>query len=354
MGNQTVIKKIGALLGMPAQVVRRQHYDLHRADFDETSCQFVSSRGIARACHPLVDLSRASATRIDHSAFRKLRAGDPVYLFTECIPEFVEAYLPRLEKPFTLVTGADDHSGSAKSIGASAIKTLLEHELVSRWFAQNAEIVHPKLTPIPIGVDYHVLAGNHRRPWRTFQSPRDQERDLFAVRARAPAIIERSCTAYSNWHFFLGRGDRQECFDRIDHACVFFEPVPVPRTQSWTNNARHLFTISPLGAGLDCHRTWEALLLGTIPIVHTSPLDGLYDGLPVCIVDDWAQVDAEFLQDRRNEMLERRYDFSTLLQRYWRELIISGDASRQDPLTLQEFLSRDGRAISPGVHSSGD
>lgn len=340
MGNQTVLKKLEALLGMPAQIMRRQHYDLHRADYDETSCKFVSSRGIAKACHPLVDLSRTGATRIDRSAFVRLRAGQPVYLFTDCITEFVEAYLPHMEKPFTLVTGADDHSVSAESLGASTIKTLLDHELVSRWFAQNAEIAHRKVTPIPIGVDYHVLAGNHHRPWRTFQSPLEQERDLLAVRARAPAITDRSCTAYSNWHFFLGRGDRQQCFDRIDHGCVYFEPVPVPRTQSWTNNTQHLFTVSPLGAGLDCHRTWEALLLGTIPIVRRSPLDGLYDGLPVCIVDDWAQVNTAFLRGKRDEMLEGRYDFAKLLQRYWRDRITNEKTLQSEQVTLQDFMGK--------------
>jgi hypothetical protein len=50
------------------------------------------------------------------------------------------------------------------------------------------------------------------------------------------------------------------------------------------------FVLSPHGRGLDCYRTWEALLMGAIPIVKRSPLDPLFDGLPVVIVDDWSEI----------------------------------------------------------------
>ena len=33
-----------------------------------------------------------------------------------------------------------------------------------------------------------------------------------------------------------------------------------------------LFTYSPLGKGLDCHRTWECMCLGGIAIVQWSPI----------------------------------------------------------------------------------
>ena len=46
---------------------------------------------------------------------------------------------------------------------------------------------------------------------------------------------------------------------------------------------KYKFILSPPGAGFDCHRTWEALYLGAIPIVKTSSLDPLYKDLPVVI-----------------------------------------------------------------------
>ena len=48
--------------------------------------------------------------------------------------------------------------------------------------------------------------------------------------------------------------------------------------------------LSPPGVGLDCHRTWEALACGNIVLVPPSPLDGLYEGLPVIPVEDWNNI----------------------------------------------------------------
>ena len=85
--------------------------------------------------------------------------------------------------------------------------------------------------------------------------------------------------------------------------------------------AHYKFALSPRGWGPDCYRTWEALLVGTIPIVRrcqfdmylvrsddvvdsgmkctiTSPaggeLDKLYQDLPVLIIDNWEELTDEF------------------------------------------------------------
>jgi hypothetical protein len=60
---------------------------------------------------------------------------------------------------------------------------------------------------------------------------------------------------------------------------------------------QHRFVLSPRGNGLDAHRTWEALLVGAIPIVRSSALNPLYDGLPVLIVNDWPEVTPALLRE---------------------------------------------------------
>ena len=53
---------------------------------------------------------------------------------------------------------------------------------------------------------------------------------------------------------------------------------------------KYKWIISPHGNGLDCHRTYEAIALGCIPIVKTSTLDILYKDMPIIIVDNWSQI----------------------------------------------------------------
>ena len=51
--------------------------------------------------------------------------------------------------------------------------------------------------------------------------------------------------------------------------------------------SKYKFILSPPGAGIDCHRTWEALYCGTIPIVISSSINELYEDLPVLTVSSW-------------------------------------------------------------------
>ena len=50
-----------------------------------------------------------------------------------------------------------------------------------------------------------------------------------------------------------------------------------------------LFVPSPAGNGLDCHRTWEALYLGCIPVVLRSEYCG-DNSWPVMLVDSWDEL----------------------------------------------------------------
>ena len=85
------------------------------------------------------------------------------------------------------------------------------------------------------------------------------------------------------------------------------------------------YILSPPGNGFDCHRTWEALIVGTIPIVKSSCLDALLSDLPVLIVDDWPVVDEQFLHMRYEQMKQLFYTdgIKKITYDYWEEKIKS-------------------------------
>jgi hypothetical protein len=65
------------------------------------------------------------------------------------------------------------------------------------------------------------------------------------------------------------------------------------QTELWGKYSTWAFGISPNGNGLDCHRTWEMLYFGMIPIVKQSSLtDSLLASsiLPVIVIQDWEEV----------------------------------------------------------------
>jgi hypothetical protein len=50
------------------------------------------------------------------------------------------------------------------------------------------------------------------------------------------------------------------------------------------------FVLSPPGNGPDCHRTWESIYLGAVPIVYKSAWPFRDFNLPVAQVSDWNEV----------------------------------------------------------------
>jgi hypothetical protein len=81
------------------------------------------------------------------------------------------------------------------------------------------------------------------------------------------------------------------------------------------------FIVSPLGRGLDCYRTWEALLLGSWPIVQSSTLNSAYEGLPVLIVESWSDLTDDLLKRTKEKFESKRWEewkWDTLFTEYWR------------------------------------
>ena len=52
---------------------------------------------------------------------------------------------------------------------------------------------------------------------------------------------------------------------------------------------KSLFVPSPAGNGLDCHRTWEALYLGAVPVILKSEFCG-DSSWPVLVIDKWKEL----------------------------------------------------------------
>lgn len=95
----------------------------------------------------------------------------------------------------------------------------------------------------------------------------------------------------------------------------------LPQADYYAELAAHDYTLSPAGAGPDCHRTWEALALGTIPIVRRSVYTDVLDEMPALQVEDWPEAGAERLEAELPRLRARFH--SPAMQRltltYWRK-----------------------------------
>jgi hypothetical protein len=205
-----------------------------------------------------------------------------------------------------------------------------------RWFSQNWVGQHEKVTRIPIGLDYHSLTPTKRKlfTWSTpeagrfdFKSyPTEQEADILRVRSQSREFWRREIKAYANFQFLTSTrygSDRKNAVDNIPKDLVFYEPEFTRRIFSWQHIIEYAFVVSPHGNGLDCHRTWEALVLGCIPIVKSSGLDPIFEGLPVWIVDEWNEVTREKMNYIVSTFKTRSFNYEKLKLSYWQSLLRS-------------------------------
>lgn len=265
--------------------------------------------------------------------------GAACWFRTDELPRFNREVLPRLRHPVVIVNAESDWTVPG-DLPAEA-ETLVASGKVRRWFAANydhrqfAELV----TPLPLGVKYGLRrtlerSGPRRRDgWRRDDAPpiAEQDRIWAGVAAAAPPVSRRRLLAFGD--FWLNNSSRARRFGESradihavlrDNPAVVFPPAPLPKPDLLRAYSGHAFVLSPHGRGLDCYRTWEALLCGAIVIVKRSPLDPLYRGLPVVIVDDWREITPAALAawaGRYGDSFDRTRLHQVLSADYWWEEI---------------------------------
>lgn len=92
-----------------------------------------------------------------------------------------------------------------------------------------------------------------------------------------------------------------------------FENKKINPNYYFKNLSDYKFVISPEGNGIDCHRHYEALLSGCIPICEfNEKIKEKYKNLPILYTKDYSEITENYLESKYNEFLEKEYDFSRL------------------------------------------
>lgn len=257
----------------------------------EQKAQFHESCPTMRLAHFPPGLATSEA------ALTALNGARVVFVYSDMIDHFLDGVLPLLKQPVVLIT----HNGD--STVDERFRAALDSPRIIHWFAQNAKLSHRKLTALPIGI-------------ANAQWPHGDTAALARVAARARP---RRSGLYVNFEVSTNpelRGPLLEAL-RGKPSAVMGRRRPYP--DYLADMAQWRFCASPPGNGVDCHRTWEALYLGVIPVV-TSSAAGLLDHLPCIVVDNIAGVTLEELEAARLK-LGGPFAWEKLSVSYWRERI---------------------------------
>lgn len=106
---------------------------------------------------------------------------------------------------------------------------------------------------------------------------------------------------------------------------TFRDNASLPVDQYLDEVASHKFVLSPLGNGLDCYRTYEAMYLGSVPLIqHCTFGDNLAKlCLPFTQLHDMiiSELDIPDMNDTWNFVNQHDWNYGPLTKSYWRERI---------------------------------
>jgi hypothetical protein len=228
--------------------------------------------------------------------------------------EFISIF-HKINFRFILIVGDTDETIPDSVMDIDTFYNLINDDKIIKWYSTNCiENMHHKLSLLPFGLCYHCDAIFHNIPIY------DQETMIENIRLNAKPFYERICLCYSNFHFSQYpnfSNPRRKAIENIKPELVFYEPVRISREETYKNQTNYSFVISPFGNGMDCVRTWEALILGCIVIVQKSPLDPLYEDLPVLIVNDWKEITEDLLKNTIINFQEKKFLYEKLTFEYW-------------------------------------
>lgn len=178
-------------------------------------------------------------------------------------------------------------------------------------FLNNNVYEHPQIHSMPIGIrDCEKVVPNHKG----FSHNYLFNEGLKTVEKNMLCLL---CFSYTHY-------ERNRCYETLKNKDFVvnlndgsYEKQPsvhcgkVPVWVNYETTHKSYYTLSPRGAGEDCHRFYEAIYLNSIPIVKrtNTAFDKLYNVFPCLIVNDWNEVTQELLESKKEECFAKLKEF---------------------------------------------
>tara|TARA_R110002012_G_scaffold65188_2_gene170992 strand:- start:1701 stop:2537 length:837 start_codon:yes stop_codon:yes gene_type:complete len=188
-----------------------------------------------------------------------LKDGDIIFVKTDYIHSglFQKQVLPLIKTKFILITGVSSFSVDE---GDSSYLSILDNTNLIKWFCTNPPSdYNEKILWLPIGFeepereggDVEILNNfyNNQIPWG------DKENKIY-IPYHSNTFKDRN-TIISN----LSKED-----------FVVVEPNRLSFNDYLSKMSEYKYVLSLRGAGWDCHRHYESILVGSVPIMEDGPI----------------------------------------------------------------------------------
>ena len=179
------------------------------------------------------------------------------------------------------------------------------------WFAVNTQSAH--VTGLPLGITNDTDESALHRIYGHVPMMLDVVRQPRVIKN----LVYLNITAgiHNNP---IERGMLKAMFRTVPWVtCV--EPVnTLDGRRAFLEDIRnHDFVLCPPGNGIDTHRLWETLYMGSIPIVKRDSAHAGWTDLPILFVNNWSEVTHNRLTIERDRIRSSTWNLEKLRVGYW-------------------------------------
>jgi hypothetical protein len=185
---------------------------------------------------------------------------------------------------------------------------------VKMWFSQNVNIIHKQIESIPIGLENDRWFPDMKKKEKMIAKMQEPHRNYYELTGNLLCM---------NFNIQTNPSKRTEPYRLLKDKTWVTVHMGYAFDKYLDDIYNHKFVLCPEGNGMDTHRTWETLYMGSIPVEKRNLNNRFYEDLPICFVDDWSQVTEKFLEDEYIRIKNLIWNHSKLEFKYWKERILS-------------------------------
>ena len=225
---------------------------------------------------------------------KHVKEGNIVFVRSDMLKEFFKEIHPKIKDKYKLISHNSDENITEE------YSKYIDDKII-HWFAQNLMFKHPKVSVIPIGLEnkYYYINGIPSMFTNLINKSTNKKNKIlfgFSVstntEVRSKSLLE-----------LRENKNAEEILESLDG-------------RKYLNLLRqYKYVASPPGNGVDCHRTWEAIILGTTPIclknINYKLLKEL--GAPILINNSFKKGE---LKNKKITKISRTTDFD-----YWKKIV---------------------------------
>lgn len=240
-----------------------------------------------------------------------VKDGDILFVPIDFLDHFFNDIHPHIDAKYKLISSKSDLTLTDK------YEKFIDDKII-HWWSINNELTHEKVSSIPLGLD--------NKHWRFRNNPQGETSILTDI---IHERVETSKSILMSFRISTNEKERQKCYDT-------FKEVPSVEIINFKDQDRfaygclhnyyrkvkqHMFTLCPFGNGYDCHRIWQVLYLGAVPIIKRHKTMESFYNLPVWWIDDWNEVLETNIKEKFETIKSKTYNKEIMFFDYWKRVI---------------------------------